>query len=78
MSKAKLSPLIIIMIVVLIGTMAGMAYEILRDGAAALTNTGLLFAVAGIVVIAVIATLLIRDTRRQLIEQAAQNERGSG
>jgi len=75
MSKAKLSPLIIIMIVVLIGTMAGMAYEILRDGAAALTNTGLLFAVAGIVVIAVIATLLIRDTRRQLIEQAAQNER---
>jgi len=75
MSKAKLSPLIIVMIVVLIGTMAGMTYEILRDGAAALTNTGLLFAVAGIVVVAVIASLLIRDTRRQLIEQAAQNER---
>jgi twitching motility protein PilJ len=75
MNKAKLSPLLVVLIVVLIGTMAGMGYEIVIHGAAAVQNTSVLLAVAGIVVIAIIASLLVRDTRRQLAEQAAQNER---
>jgi len=75
MNKAKLSPLLIVMIVALVGTMAGMGYQVVTDGAAAIQNASVLFAVAGIVVIAIIASLLVRDTRRQLAEQAAQNER---
>jgi len=75
MNKAKLSPLLVVLIVALMGTMAGMGFEIVTEGAAAIQNTGVLFAVAGIVVIAIIASLLVRDTRRQLAEQAAQNER---
>jgi len=75
MNKAKLSPLLLVLIAALMGTMAGMGFEIVTEGAAAIQNTGVLFAVAGIVVIAIIASLLVRDTRRQLAEQAAQNER---
>jgi len=75
MNKANLSPLLVVLIVVLIGTMGGMGYEIVTNGVAAIQNTTVLLAVAGIVVIAIIASLLVRDTRRQLAEQAAQNER---
>jgi len=75
MNKANLSPLLVVLIVVLIGTMGGMGYEIASNGVAAIQNTTVLLAVAGIVVIAIIASLLVRDTRRQLAEQAAQNER---
>jgi twitching motility protein PilJ len=75
MNKANLSPLLVVLIVVLIGTMGGMGYEIVTNGVAAVQNTTVLLAVAGIVVIAIIASLLVRDTRRQLAEQAAQNER---
>jgi twitching motility protein PilJ len=52
-----------------------MGYEIVTEGVAAVQNTSVMLAVAGIVVIAIIAWLLVRDTRRQLAEQAAQNER---
>jgi twitching motility protein PilJ len=75
MNKPKLSPLLVVLLVALVGTMGGMGYTIATQGAAAVENAGVLFAVAGIVVIAVIASLLVRDTRRQLAEQAAQNER---
>jgi twitching motility protein PilJ len=75
MNKPKLSPLLVVLLVALVGTMGGMAYTIAIQGAAAVDNAGVLFAVAGIVVIAIIASLIVRDTRRQLAEQAAQNER---
>ncbi len=75
MNKAKLSPLLVVLIIVLMGTMGGMGYEIVTEGVAAVQNTSVMLAVAGIVVIAIIAWLLVRDTRRQLAEQAAQNER---
>jgi len=75
MNKTQLSPLLIVLIFALVGTMGGIGFEIVRDGAAAVQNTGMLFAVAGVVVIAIIATLLVRDTRKQLEEQASQNER---
>ena len=75
MNKPKLSPLLVVLLVALVGTMGGMGYTIATQGASAVASGGVLFAVAGIVVIAVIASLLVRDTRRQLAEQAAQNER---
>ena len=61
--------------IMLAGTMAGMAYVILTDETAIIINTSLIFAVAGMVMVAVIAVIMIRDTRKQLEEQASQNER---
>jgi twitching motility protein PilJ len=75
MKSGKLSPLQVILMIMLAATMAGMAYMILTDETAIIHNTSLMFAVAGIVLVAVIAVVMIRDTRRQLQEQASQNER---
>jgi twitching motility protein PilJ len=74
MNTGKLSPLLGVMIVVLVGTMIGMTYQIMTADETVLQNTGLLFAVSGMVVLAIIAALMIRDTRRRLDEQATQNE----
>ena len=52
-----------------------MAYMIIIDDKSVINNTSLLLAVAGIVLVAVIAVLMIGQTRRRLAEQAAQNER---
>jgi len=75
MKSGKLSPLQVVLLVMLAGTMAGMAYVILTDETAIINNTSLMFAVAGMVMVAVIAVVMIRDTRMQLEEQASQNER---
>lgn len=75
MKSGKLSPLQVVLLVMLAGTMAGMAYVILTDETAIINNTSLMFAVAGMVMVAVIAVVMIRDTRKQLEEQASQNER---
>ena len=48
---------------------------ILTDETAMINNTGLMFAVGGMVMVAVIGVVMIRDTRKQLEEQASQNER---
>lgn len=75
MKSGKLSPLLIVMMLLLAGTMAGMAWSVLTGSAAVANNTALWFAVGGIVIVAIIAITMIRDTRRQLAEQASQNER---
>jgi twitching motility protein PilJ len=75
MKSGKLSPLQVVLLIMLAGTMAGMAYVILTDETAIINNTSLIFAVAGMVMVAVIAVVMIRDTRKQLEEQASQNER---
>ncbi len=59
----------------LAGSLSGLAYVILTDETAMVNNTGLLFAVGGIVLVALIGLVMIRDTRKQLTEQASQNER---
>ena len=75
MKSAKLSPLLIVMLLLLAGTMAGMAYVILTGEADVTNNSGLMFAVAGMVLVAVIAVVMIRETGKKLAEQASQNER---
>ena len=59
----------------LAGSLSGLAYVIMTDTAAMVNNTGLLFAVGGIILVALIGLVMIRDTRKQLAEQASQNER---
>ncbi len=71
MKSGKLSPLLILMMFLL----AGMAWSVLTDASAAANNTALLFAVGGMVLVAIIAMVMIRQTRKQLTEQASQNER---
>ena len=75
MKTGKLSPLMVGLMLLLAGTLAGMVYLFITDDAAR-ANTGMmLFAVAGIVLVAIIAMTMIRETRKQLAEQASQNER---
>ncbi len=59
----------------LAATMAGMAYVIYTEETDIINNTSLLLAVVGIVLVAFIAVIMISQTRKQLIEQASQNER---
>lgn len=60
---------------VLAATMAGMAYVIYTEEINIVSNTSLLLAVVGIVLVAFIAVAMISQTRKQLAEQASQNER---
>ena len=75
MKSGKLSPLLIALLLGLAGSLSGLAYVILTDESAMVNNNGLLFAVGGIVLVALIGLVMIRDTRKQLAEQASQNER---
>ena len=75
MKSGKFSPMLIALLLGLAGSLSGLAYVILTDETAMVNNTGLLFAVGGIVLVALIGLVMIRDTRKQLAEQASQNER---
>lgn len=75
MKSGKLSPLLMALIFLLAGALGGMAYVTLTGETSVINNTSLLFAVVGIVLIAIISMVLIGQTRRQLAEQASQNDR---
>jgi twitching motility protein PilJ len=75
MKSGKLSPLLVTLLLGLAASLSGLAYVILTDETAMVNNSGLLFAVGGIVLVALIGLVMIRDTRKQLQEQASQNER---
>ncbi len=75
MKSGKLSPLLMFMMMLLAATMAGMAWQLMTGAATVVDNTALWFAVGGIVLVAMIAIVIVRETSRRLVEQAAQNER---
>lgn len=75
MKSGKFSPMLVALLLGLAGSLSGLAYVILTDETAMVNNNGLLFAVGGIVMVALIGLVMIRDTRKQLTEQASQNER---
>ncbi len=75
MKSGKLSPLLVVLMVLLAATMAGMAWSVFMGTATVANNTPLAFATGGIVLVAIIAMVMIRETRKQLTEQASQNER---
>jgi twitching motility protein PilJ len=75
MKSGKFSPMMVALLLGLAGALSGLAYVILTDATAMVNNSGLLFAVGGIVLVALIGLVMIRDTRKQLAEQASQNER---
>lgn len=76
MKTGKLSPVLVTLMLLLAGTLAGMTYMFLTQQTGGDSNSiALLLAVASIVLVAIIAMTMIGSTRRQLAEQAAQNER---
>jgi twitching motility protein PilJ len=75
MKSGKFSPMLVALLLGLAGSLSGLAYVILTDTTSMVNNTGLLFAVGGIILVALIGLVMIRDTRMQLAEQASQNER---
>ncbi len=75
MKSGKLSPLLVTLMLLLAGTMAGMAYGLFTEAGAMIDNRSLMFAVVGILLVAFIGMVMIRGTRKQLEEQASQNER---
>ena len=74
-NKVSASPLLSALIVLLTVTLVAMAYVIFTDERGVTGNSGLMLAVGGIVLVAIIAMLLVRDARKRLAEQAEQNER---
>ncbi len=75
MKSGKLSPLLVTLMLLLAGTMAGMVYGLFTEEAAMIDNRSLMFAVVGILLVAFIGMVMIRGTRKQLEEQASHNER---
>ncbi len=74
-NKVSASPLLSALTVLLTVTLGAMGYVIMTDDRGVIGNTGLMLAVGGIVLVAVIAMMLVRDARNRLAEQAEQNER---
>lgn len=75
MNSEKFSPVLVILVALLLGTMAAMAYFITSEGLDLIGNKSLMLAVVGMVITGLIAVVMVRDTRARLREQAEQNER---
>jgi len=74
-NKVSASPLLTALVVLLTVTLGAMIFVIVTDDRSVTGNNPLLLAVGGMVLVAVIAMLLLRDARKRLSEQAEQNER---
>jgi twitching motility protein PilJ len=74
-NKVSASPLLSALIVLLTVTLGAMIFVIVTDDRSVTGNNPLMLAVGGMVLVAVIAMLLLRDARKRLSEQAEQNER---
>jgi twitching motility protein PilJ len=74
-SKLSASPLLSALIVLLTVTLGAMIFVIVTDDRSITGNNPLMLAVGGMVLVAIIAMLLLRDARKRLSEQAEQNER---
>lgn len=75
MKSGKLSPLLIVLMTLKAGILAGMAYFFVQEGASVMESPTTLLAMCGVLIMAVISMVMVTKTRRQLHEQAAQNER---
>ena len=75
MNSGKLSPLLILLMFAMAGILGGMAYFIVQGNVSVMDSPPLMLAVLGVVLMAVIGVVMVSSTRKQLHEQAAQNER---
>ena len=75
MKSGKMSPLLIMLMIGMGGILAGMAYFLVVNETSVLDSPPLILAVIGVVLMALIGVIMVGQTRRQLHEQATQNER---
>ena len=75
MKSGKLSPLLVALMTLMAGILAGMAYFVVQEGTSVIESPPTLLALGGVIVMAVIGMVMVSSTRQQLHEQAAQNER---
>ncbi|NOX49363.1 MAG: methyl-accepting chemotaxis protein [Gammaproteobacteria bacterium] len=75
MKSGKLSPLLVTLMTAMGGILFGMAYFVVQDGLSVLESPPLLLALGGVIIMAIIGMVMVSSTRRQLHEQATQNER---
>jgi len=75
MNTGKVSPLVMGFMALAGLSIAGMAFVIVSDGVDVFGSPALMLAVASILLVAVVAVLMVRNTRTRLQEQASQNER---
>ena len=75
MKSGKLSPLLVVLTTLMAGILAGMAYFVVQEGASVLESPPTVLALGAVIVMAVIGMVMVTSTRRQLHEQAAQNDR---
>ncbi len=75
MGAGKLSPLLVVLMILMAALLTGMGYFTVQAETALLDNPPLLLALAGVLLMALIALLMVASTRAQLHEQAAQNTR---
>ena len=75
MKSGKLSPLLVTLITLMCFILVGLAYYLVEQNISVLNSPALMLAVAGVIVMAVIGFVMVSGIRRQLLEQATQNER---
>ena len=75
MKSGKLSPLLVVAMVLMAGILGGIFYFVALEGLSVLESPPTLLALGGVIVMAIIGLMMVSSTRRQLHEQAAQNER---
>lgn len=75
MKSGKFSPVLGVLLVVMVGIVCGLAYFAFVEGVGVLGSPPTLLAVTGMIVMAGIGAFMVSNTRQQLHEQAAQNER---
>jgi len=75
MNTGKFSPLVMGLMALAVCSMVVMTVVLFRDGISVAEQPGLLLAVVTIVLVAVLAVVMVGDTRKRLEEQASQNER---
>ena len=75
MKSGKLSPLLVVAMALMAAILGGILYFVAQEGLTVLESPPTLLALGGVIVMAIIGLMMVSSTRRQLHEQAAQNER---
>ena len=75
MKSGKFSPVLVALLVIMVGIVGGLAFFAITQGVGVLGNPPTLLAVTGVIVMAGIGAFMVSNTRQQLHEQAAENER---
>ena len=75
MKSGKFPPVVVALLAVMVALIAGLVFFLVSDGFAILSQPPMLLALCAMITMGLIGVVTVSNTRRQLHEQAAQNER---